>query len=326
MSAFIVDATCMDRVVGFGLKNAAFFCGIDTSKPDAANRIGAILYTMNTESVNFRYREEEPAPEYTYSAIQFSAEQAFKAIRSLIYQCSEGDQFENSIAFKELEALAKIAEQQASQAAKQQASTMAAIPTKYINVTDTAKLIRAALKKAYPNVKFAVKSKKYAGGASINVAWTDGPTAKQVEAITGQFQSVRFDGSIDYAYDVYRWLMPDGTIQIARNHGSACTGGYDEGCSNPQPHPDAIKVSFGSFYVFTDRSYSVPMVRRALDKLERTWGGFSASEMEVTTGYSGSAWPNAAGSILIQNAGPEYLDRLLHQELARRTSVPMVAA
>src|SRR3954468_22279025 len=77
--------------------------------------------------------------------------------------------------------------------------------TKFISVAETAKLIRAALKKAFPTVKFAVRSKKYAGGASINVSWTDGPTAKQVEAITGQFQSAGFDGSIDFGYSVSHW-------------------------------------------------------------------------------------------------------------------------
>jgi hypothetical protein len=320
MSAFIVDADCMDRVVGFILNNSTAFCGIVTSMPNAGDKIGAILYTMNVESVNFRYREEEPAPSYAYYATPFTAEQAFRDIRSLIYQCSEGGPFENSAAYVELDALAGTAQQQAESAKKEKAAKLAAIPTKFISVAETAKLIRAALKKAFPTVKFAVRSKKYAGGASINVSWTDGPTAKQVEAITGQFQSAGFDGSIDFGYSVSHWLMPDGTIQIARNSGSACTGGYDEGCDNPQPHPDAVKVHFGSSYVFADRSYSVPMVRRALDKLERTWGGFSAADVEVAEcEYGGGAYVRAGG-IPLHNAG-DYLDSLVAKELARRTNV-----
>jgi Large polyvalent protein associated domain 29 len=53
---------------------------------------------------------------------------------------------------------------------------------KYLSCADTAKLIRAALKKTFLRVKFSVRSKTYSGGASVTVHWTDGPTAKQVDA------------------------------------------------------------------------------------------------------------------------------------------------
>ena len=195
----------------------------------------------------------------------------------------------------------------------------------FIPVADTAKLIRKALAKAYPSVKFSVRSKKYAGGASIYVSWMDGPTTSQVDAITSQYQSARFDGSIDYGYSVTHWLLPDGSTQIGHNPGSACTMGYDPGETNEKPHPDAIAVHFGSSYVSTSRQYSVGMVRRALDKLARKWGGFDPDQLEITVSCNGTAWPNAVGSIQIDNAGPEYLDRLLWQELARRASVTMNA-
>jgi hypothetical protein len=195
--------------------------------------------------------------------------------------------------------------------------------SKYVGVADTAKILRKALKDAFPSVKFGVRSKKYAGGASIYISWVDGPTTRQVDAIARQFQSSRFDGSIDYGYSVTHWLLPDGTTRIAHNPGSACTMGYDPGEKNEKPHPDAILVHLGSSYISTSRSYSVGMVRRALDKLERKWGGFSSKDIEINVGYSGSAWPNAVGSIRVENAGPEYLDILLYSELSRRSSVPM---
>ena len=48
--------------------------------------------------------------------------------------------------------------------------------TEYVSTTDTAKLVRAALKKAfastYPGVKFSVRSDRYADGASVRVTWT----------------------------------------------------------------------------------------------------------------------------------------------------------
>ena len=71
----------------------------------------------------------------------------------------------------------------------------------YISVADTAKAIRAALKGAfgatYPQVTFSVRSKSYSGGASIDVSWTDGPTAAQVERVAGKFAGATFDGMVD---------------------------------------------------------------------------------------------------------------------------------
>ena len=52
---------------------------------------------------------------------------------------------------------------------------------KYFDTVETAKLIRKALKAKFPGVKFSVRSRKYAGGSSIDVVWTDGPAAKAVD-------------------------------------------------------------------------------------------------------------------------------------------------
>lgn len=70
--------------------------------------------------------------------------------------------------------------------------------TKYLAVTETAKLIRAALKEAFPEIKFSVRTDKYAGGSSINVSWQEGPTAAQVDAIAKTFEGGYFDGMTDY--------------------------------------------------------------------------------------------------------------------------------
>ena len=49
--------------------------------------------------------------------------------------------------------------------------------TIYLRCAETAKLLlRAALKEAFPEVAFSVRSRTYAGGASIDVTWRDGPT------------------------------------------------------------------------------------------------------------------------------------------------------
>lgn len=70
-------------------------------------------------------------------------------------------------------------------------------PVTYFSVTDTAKLIRTALKAAFPETKFTVRSKSYSMGASITVGYTDGPPTKAVEAITDSFSGASFDGMQD---------------------------------------------------------------------------------------------------------------------------------
>lgn len=65
------------------------------------------------------------------------------------------------------------------------------------SLTETAKLIREALKAAFPKTKFAVRSKSYSGGCSITARWTDGPTQKQVDVILKGFERCGFDGMQD---------------------------------------------------------------------------------------------------------------------------------
>lgn len=69
--------------------------------------------------------------------------------------------------------------------------------SKYISVSDTAKLVRSTLKADFPNTKFSVRSSSYSGGASITVSWTDGPTERQVTELVGQYSGSTFDGMQD---------------------------------------------------------------------------------------------------------------------------------
>jgi hypothetical protein len=77
---------------------------------------------------------------------------------------------------------------------------------RYLSCAETAKLVRAALKESFPGVKFSVRSDSYAGGASIDVRWVDGPTGKQVDEILGAFEGAYFDGMIDYKGSRYHKL------------------------------------------------------------------------------------------------------------------------
>jgi len=72
---------------------------------------------------------------------------------------------------------------------------------KLTEAAEAAKLIRAELKKAFPNVKFSVRSNNYAGGDSVYVRWTDGPVWDAVTEITRKYQYGHFDGMEDiYEY------------------------------------------------------------------------------------------------------------------------------
>lgn len=60
------------------------------------------------------------------------------------------------------------------------------------------KMMKAELKNAFPETKFSVRVEHY---TSINVNWTDGPTANAVEEIIKKFQYGHFDGMTDsYEY------------------------------------------------------------------------------------------------------------------------------
>jgi len=102
--------------------------------------------------------------------------------------------------------------------------------TKYLSCAETAKLVRTALKKNFPGVKFSVRSSVYSGGASIDVSWVLGPTTKEVDSIAGQYESADFDGSIDMETRYDHWLLPDGSaiikhVQVRKAQGLYSGGG-----------------------------------------------------------------------------------------------------
>jgi len=71
------------------------------------------------------------------------------------------------------------------------------VATNYLTCAETAVLVRGALKKAFPGVKFRVRSSTYSGGASIDVRWVDGPRRAPVEEVAKPFAGGSFDGMTD---------------------------------------------------------------------------------------------------------------------------------
>lgn len=69
--------------------------------------------------------------------------------------------------------------------------------TRTISATDTAKLVRAALKAAFPGTRFSVRTDSSRGGAAIHVSWMDGPAYDAVAAVARDYEGASFDARID---------------------------------------------------------------------------------------------------------------------------------
>lgn len=80
----------------------------------------------------------------------------------------------------------------------------------YVSQVETAKLIRRALKAAFPSTKFRVRCAR--GGATY-IDWTDGPTRSEVMHVTGEFEGETFDGMQDMR-------IPNAAILYANADGS----------------------------------------------------------------------------------------------------------
>lgn len=81
-----------------------------------------------------------------------------------------------------------------------------------LTTAETAKLVRAAVKAAFPGVKFSVRSDTYSMGSSVDVSWTDGPAVSAVEKITNDYRGSDFDSMQDLK--TYR-----GPVQVTDGRG-----------------------------------------------------------------------------------------------------------
>ena len=116
MSAFIVTDTHINALVRYASRHklSVFFnrqLGFPFGKEqlktyDNEQAIAQILLDENVKSVNYRYRDNEVMTiTYDPGAPILTAIQAIKAAQCLKYQSNECDDFEESIAFKLIEAI-----------------------------------------------------------------------------------------------------------------------------------------------------------------------------------------------------------------------------
>lgn len=61
------------------------------------------------------------------------------------------------------------------------------------SVAQTAAQVRAALKAAFPGIKFSVRAESFSMGSAVRIAWVDGPTTKQVEKVSNSHERIDRD-------------------------------------------------------------------------------------------------------------------------------------
>ncbi|MDF7815478.1 MULTISPECIES: LPD29 domain-containing protein [Hymenobacter] len=105
------------------------------------------------------------------------------------------------------------------------------ITTRSYTTAGTAQLIREALKKAFPGVKFSVTSEVYANGSSVDIRYTDGPSAAQVKEVYAPFIS----GTYNSLEDMYE---------------------YKEDTTSVAPSGELLRLSYGAKYIQSHRRYS----------------------------------------------------------------------
>jgi hypothetical protein len=183
---------------------------------------------------------------------------------------------------------------------------------RYFSTAETAKMIRATLKAAFPAVKFSVRSKSYSGGSSIRVNWTDGPTPERVDDVVSVFNGHGFDGSIDMGYSINAWIL-NGKILGTRSTGTTGSRGSVAPWGMIAPHDDAELVSFAGS-VSTDRTISPAFARRCAAQIAHYYG------VDMPAVLEGKGWDNRptwtlesdARVVLGANFG-EYPSTLIYQ-------------
>ncbi len=87
-----------------------------------------------------------------------------------------------------------------------------------------ARNLRVELKATFPGVKFTVRKSNH---GSIDIGWTDGPTAAQVKAVAGKYSGGSFDGMDDsYSYVSTPWTKVFGSAKYIfdnRNSPTRCS-------------------------------------------------------------------------------------------------------
>lgn len=106
MSCYIVLTEQIDAILTTAIKARAYVKfpdgGYDYVASHNASTVGQILVNENYRSVNYRYRQQDEAPEYYYRPYrkELSAVAILKLVNNYMYQACEHPDWEKSDAFK----------------------------------------------------------------------------------------------------------------------------------------------------------------------------------------------------------------------------------
>jgi hypothetical protein len=106
--------------------------------------------------------------------------------------------------------------------------------SEHLSTAETVRLLRAALRREFPDVKFSVRVHCYDGGASLSVRWAGGPQRGEVDRVVQPFAGAEYDAMTEAKRPRAAWLRPDGSASAQEAQG-------------------ASEVRFGTDYVFTER-------------------------------------------------------------------------
>lgn len=125
----------------------------------------------------------------------------------------------------------------------------------WYSCAETAKLVRVALVREFPGVKFGVRSSTYANGASIRVTVPKGgPDRQKVRAVVSPYAGGGFDGMIDMAYSRDAYLDEAGRVRGTDSSGTEGSRGSVPAHHDAQA-PNTRRVHFGADYVFVEEAY-----------------------------------------------------------------------
>lgn len=151
------------------------------------------------------------------------------------------------------------------------------------SATDSAKLLKATLRKTFPATVFSVRMSRGTAYGSVTVSWTDGPTASRVDAVCAPFVGKTFDGMDDSTHYT-RNVMPDGRVT-------------------------------GLGYVHTARTISAQLARRCAAQVSAYFGIEMPEVIEDANAYKG--WRLSADTQPLRGSH-DYASTLIHQASCNR--------
>lgn len=168
---------------------------------------------------------------------------------------------------------------------------MSTTATRYVTLDDTLKLLKAELRREFPATRFSIRRDRGTAYGYVTVSWTDGPSDKQVTAITDMYEGEGFDGMTDSSYAIK---------QVAA-----------DGQGNP------IVIRYGTRGIMPTRHISPAFARRLLAQVAAYFGDSNPPAIEEYEGYNGApAWKMADSNASV---GGEYYTTHMHRAASDAT-------